>query len=78
MKDLLKYLLENITGTSELEVNEKADGEHLILDVVSPKEFIGLIIGKEGKTIKAIRNILRIKATLAKKTFIINVLEKEN
>lgn len=78
MKELLLFILENITGSKSLEIKLAEDGDHLTFEIVSPKEFIGLIIGKQGKTVKAIRNILKIKATLEKKTFTLNISEKES
>jgi predicted RNA-binding protein YlqC (UPF0109 family) len=38
---------------------------------------MGLIIGKRGKTIRTIRNLLRVRATLEKKGVSVAVVEKE-
>jgi len=78
MKKLATYLVHGITGNSDIKIDENKDGDRTELIVKAPKEFIGLIIGKGGRTIKAIRNVLRIKATLEKKGVFINVEEKED
>ena len=39
------------------------------------KSQAGILIGKEGKTIKAIRNLLKVRATLEKK--VVNVVLSE-
>ena len=41
------------------------------------KIIIGLIIGKNGKTIRAIRNLLRVRAAIEKKAVFVSVSEKE-
>ncbi len=77
MKDLVFYLIASITGSKEFEVEEKTEGDQIELDVKTKKDIIGLIIGKEGKTIKNIRKILSIKATLEKKIVNINVTAED-
>jgi len=67
MKDLLSYLLSKITGSNDFAIEEVASEEGKItFDVTADSEIIGLIIGKEGKTIKNIRKILSIRATKEK------------
>ena len=66
MKDLVTYIANSITG-EKLEIEERAEGERINYVIMAPEEVIGLIIGKEGKTIKAIRNLLKVRATLEKK-----------
>lgn len=76
MKDLLAFLIEGITGGTDFEIEEESenDGIHFTLKV--DKDSIGRIIGKGGKTIKAIRNLLKVKATLEKKAVWVSVAEK--
>ncbi len=74
MKDLLDFILRNILGKdSSYEIAEEDDGSVVKLTIKTADSEGGLIIGKQGKTIKAIRNILRIKATLEKKKIILLV-----
>ncbi len=75
MKELLEYILQGITGSDEINVEETENDSAVTFTIKSPKEYIGLIIGKEGKTIKSIRNILRIKATLEEKLVDLDVQE---
>jgi predicted RNA-binding protein YlqC (UPF0109 family) len=68
MKDLLEYIIKNILGKdAKFEITEQDDGNVVTLTVKTEEKDGGLVIGKGGRTIKAIRNILRIKATLDKK-----------
>lgn len=74
MKALLEYILKNILPSGvEFEVEEQTDGDVVNLIVKTADKDGGLVIGKEGRIIKAIRNILRIKATLEHKKINLSV-----
>lgn len=78
MKELLEFILKNILGKdSKFEVIEEdlpaQAGDIVKLTVKTADNEGGMVIGKGGKVIKAIRNILRIKATLEKKKIILLV-----
>lgn len=74
MKELLDFILGNILGKdSKFEVVEEDDGSIVKLTVKTADDEGGMVIGKGGKVIKAIRNILRIKATLEKKKIVLLV-----
>ncbi len=74
MQDLLNYILKNILGEkSKFKIIEEDDGSIVKLTVQTADDEGGMVIGKGGKVIKAIRNLLRIKATLEKKKIILLV-----
>jgi len=75
MKELLEFIIEGLLGNKKFTINEKNEGDFVNLSIKVAPEDIGLIIGKEGKIIRSIRNILRIKATLEKKGFAVNIEE---
>jgi len=75
MKDLVEYLTKNITGSPDFEVEEKSENGLVTFVIKAKAEFIGLIIGKGGKTIKTIRNLVKVRATLEKKSVNISVEE---
>ena len=79
MKELLEFIIGNILGkTAKFEVTEEDNDSVVTLTVKTEEKDGGLIIGKQGKVIKAIRNILRIKATLEKKKIILLVNPNSN
>ena len=79
MKDLLEFIIKNILGKdSKFEVTEEDNGSIATLTVKTEEKDGGLVIGKQGKVIKAIRNILRIKATLEKKKIVLLVNPSSN
>ncbi len=73
MKDLLTFVIAEITGITDFTVTEEVVEDRVNLTVVAPQETVGLIIGKEGKTIKNIRKILAIKATQENTVVSVNV-----
>lgn len=75
MKDLLEYILKGILGETQFYVTEEVDGDFVRLLIKVEPESAGIVIGKGGGTIKAIRNILRVKATLEKKGVSVNLAE---
>jgi len=77
MKDLLGYIISSITGSSDFTIEETHPEETRVnFEVVADPAIIGLIIGKEGKTIKNIRKILSIRATREKLGVNINVMPR--
>lgn len=78
MKDLLTFILTKILKKgAQFQVEEKDENNVVTLIVTTQTEDGGLVIGKGGKTIKAIRNLLRIKATLEKKKIVLLVNPQE-
>lgn len=64
MLDLVKYLVNNLVDKPEaVQVEEVIDssGTHLITIVVDPSDM-GKIIGKNGKIINSLRELVKVKA----------------
>ena len=77
MEKLLKFLLSLIVDQSEKIIIEKRDeiDNSLIFSINTPKEEIGRVIGKNGKTIKSLTNLTRIKAIKKNKRVLLEVKE---
>lgn len=74
MKKLLEFILTKILGKDhKFDIIEEDNGSVVTLTVKTKENDGGLVIGKQGRVIKAIRNILRIKAVLEKKKIILLV-----
>lgn len=78
MKELLQFIVKEITGSKEITIEESSEDNRTRLAILAKPENIGIIIGKGGNTIRAIRNILRVKATLEKRAVYVEVSEKTN
>ena len=75
MKELLDYILKGILGESQFNVTEEVDGDFVRLLIKVEPDQMGIVIGKGGSCIKAIRNILKVRATLEKKGVSVNLEE---
>lgn len=63
MKDSLKYILSLLTDKpNEININEVEENGIINYQVSLAKEDMGKIIGKSGKIIRAIRNVMKIPA----------------
>ncbi len=69
MKELLTYIVENIVNNpTDVTVSEKtSDFGEIVLELKVNPEDMGLVIGKGGKIIKAIRSLIRTKAIIDKR-----------
>ncbi|NMB91608.1 KH domain-containing protein [candidate division WWE3 bacterium] len=63
MKEFLEYLIKEITSKpNEVAVTEIKDDDFYTYSIHVSEEDMGVVIGKEGKTIKALRNLAKAKA----------------
>lgn len=63
MKDILEFILKNITThPDDVRINESQEDDTMHLIVTTHPDDVGRVIGKEGKIIKAIRSIMRVVA----------------
>lgn len=63
VKELAKYFLSNILEVENiLNLEAEENEEVVILKIKVEPESIGRLIGKQGKIIKSLRNLLRIVA----------------
>lgn len=64
MKDTLLYILQKLVDHPEdVNISESQDGDSTILTINANQEDIGKIIGKSGRIIKALRDIIKLMAT---------------
>lgn len=76
MEELLNFLLTEITGEEDFEIEKIEEDGVLNFNVKADTEHMGLIIGKNGKTIKAIQEIMRVRGKLEDKGVYVNIEEK--
>lgn len=63
MKDTLEFIIKEIVDNKdEVEITETVEDGVTNLEVSVAKDDMGKIIGKEGKVIRSIRNVMKIKA----------------
>ena len=75
MLKLLEYILKSTFSNPEISVSESEEEGSTILTIHAPQEEIGRIIGKGGKIINAMKQIVKIQAIKENKRVEINVEE---
>ena len=75
MIELLEYITRNITGNEKVKVEEQDSGDLIIYLIKAPKEVMGMLIGKEGRTIRAIRTLARTRAIVEGKKIAVEIEE---
>lgn len=63
MEDLLKVLIEPlVSDIKKVKIEKAGEGGNVNFIVSIPKDDIAKVIGKEGKMIKSIKNLLKVRA----------------
>lgn len=75
MKQTLEYIISSILSTEEIKIDESEEDGVTNFTVHVVKDNMGKIIGKEGKVIRAIRNVMRIPAIREEKRINISLEE---
>jgi predicted RNA-binding protein YlqC (UPF0109 family) len=73
MRELLEFLVKGLLGEEKYEIVESDDAGRISYTIKTAPENVGLIIGKGGHTIKSLRNVLKVRATLEKVAVSLNV-----
>jgi predicted RNA-binding protein YlqC (UPF0109 family) len=66
MKKLLTYLARQLTQNKDVRVTKRKEQDITVYTIEAPQEVLGLLIGKEGRIIKAIRSLAYAKAIVEK------------
>ncbi len=62
MEQLLKHILDSLFPESEITVESREENDATVFTIFAPQSEIGRIIGKEGKVINAMKQLLKVKA----------------
>lgn len=78
MKDTLSYLVRAIVDDPEsVQIDETEDDGVVNLIITVSKDDMGRVIGKEGKVIRSIRNIMKVKAIKENKRISVSLAENQ-
>jgi predicted RNA-binding protein YlqC (UPF0109 family) len=76
MKDLIKYIAQALVDDPEaVEVSEVEGEQTSVLELRVAKDDLGKIIGKQGRTARALRTILGAASAKIKKRSVLEILE---
>ena len=76
MKNLLIQIVQTLVDNPEqVQVTEIEGGHTTVLELKVAKEDMGMVIGKQGKTVNAIRVLLNAASGKAGKRFVLEIVE---
>lgn len=78
MKDTLSYIVRALVDNPEsVQIDEAEDDGVVNLTITVAKDDMGRVIGKEGKVIRSIRNIMKVKAIKENKRISVSLAENQ-
>jgi len=76
MKELIKYMAQALVDNPDrVEVTEVVGEQTSVLELRVAKEDLGKVIGKQGRTAKAMRTILSAASTKVRKRSVLEIIE---
>ncbi len=76
MKELIKYMAQALVDhPDQVEVNEIVGEQTSVIELSVAKEDLGKVIGKQGRTAKAMRAILSAAYTKIRKRTVLEIIE---
>ena len=76
MKELIKYIAKALVDNPEqVDVSEVEGNRTSVLELKVAKEDLGKVIGKQGRTARAMRTILSAASAKLKKRSVLEILE---
>lgn len=76
MKELIKYMAEALVDKPEMvSVSEIIGEQTTVIELRVAKEDLGKVIGKQGRTAKAMRTILSAASTKIRKRTVLEIIE---
>jgi len=76
MKDLIEYIAKALVDVpDQVKVNEVEGEKTSVLELSVAKEDLGKVIGKQGRTARAIRTILSAASTKIRKRSVLEIIE---
>lgn len=76
MKELIKFIAQALVDKPEaVEVSEVVGEQTSVIELRVAKEDLGKVIGKQGRTAKAMRTILSAASTKLRKRTVLEIIE---
>lgn len=77
MEDLVRFIVDSLVDNKDAVTIESSEEDGvLVINIISEKDQIGKIIGKQGKIAKAIRTIVKAGANKKKIKVSVEIIEK--
>ncbi len=75
MKELIEFLARNlVSNPEEVRVEEVPSGRQTVFELTVARSDVGKVIGKQGRTARALRSVLKVAATKQGKRAVLEIL----
>ncbi|MBV9120008.1 MAG: KH domain-containing protein [Chloroflexi bacterium] len=75
MRELVEFVAKNLVGNpDEVKVEEVESGRQTVIELTVDRSDVGKVIGKQGRTARAIRSLLKVAATKQGKRAALEIL----
>ena len=76
LRDMIEYIAKSLVGSpDEVKVTEIEGEQTAVLELKVAKEDLGKVIGKQGRTARAMRTLLGAASSKARKRSVLEILE---
>ncbi len=76
MREAVENLVSKLVGNADaVEVSENSDGTSMVIKVRVAEDDMGRLIGRRGRTVKAIRSLLYYAGQKHRRKYILNIVE---
>ncbi len=76
MKELVSYLAKSLVDTpDEVQVSETEEDDNVLLELRVAQDDLGKVIGKQGRTARAMRSLASATASKLNKTSKLTIVE---
>lgn len=76
MKELVEVIAKAlVTAPEEVSVNEREDGDTLVIELHVAEQDMGKVIGRQGRIAKAIRSVVKAASSREDKKVVVDILE---
>jgi predicted RNA-binding protein YlqC (UPF0109 family) len=76
MKELIEYIAKSLVDNpDQVQVSEVIGDQTSVLELKVAKEDLGKVIGKQGRSARAMRTILSAASTKMKKRTVLEIIE---
>ena len=75
MKDLVEFMAKNlVSNPDEVKVEEVESGRQTVIELTVGEGDVGKVIGRQGRTARALRSILKVAAAKQDKRAVLEIL----
>ena len=75
MRELMEFVAQNLVSKpDEVKVEEVESGRQTVVELTVARSDVGKVIGKQGRTARALRSILKVAAAKQGKRAVLEIL----